>query len=566
MKNLFKENRNLIFILIAAGFLVYANTLLNGMFWDDNDFILNNAFVKDWSFLGKYFSENVIAGAGFGSNYWRPVLLFIFSLEYHIWGAWAPGYHFVNMATHTIDALLLFFILFKLFKNRKLAFFTSLIFAIHPVQTEAVAYANSLGDSLSVFFIFFGFFLYQEGRRLGPLMLYSLALMTKETAIIMPGLIMLIDFFSQTSEYFWERVKTVLKKIWPYAGIAGFYILLRATSLNFINTFNLYNEKNTFTSSALIRVLTFFHILTVYLGLLFWPAHLHMERSVSIATSIISPTVLTGALIFAAMLVLAKISWKKWPEVSFGILWFFAGLLPVSNIIVPINGLLYEHWLYLPMIGFFLAVFRFSPAGRFKKDKLFLCIFIILLSLLGLRTILRNSDWHDPVRFYTGTLKYSPSSYRIINNLGMTYAERHEDGLAEETYKRAISLDPKSAVSYYNLGNLLKAEGKINEAISYYQDAINADPKFSLSYRAIAQIYLDGKGYQKAREILEEYLKIAGENENDLFLLYQISVQEKNYGAASNYIKRAIGLDPENSYLQKTYFDIINIEHPAGGG
>ena len=88
-----------VIVLIFLGLAFYANTLRNGMFWDDNDFILNNAYVQSFSFV-KFFSENLIAGAGFVSNYWRPVLLTVFSLEWHLFHNFAAGYHFVNMATH----------------------------------------------------------------------------------------------------------------------------------------------------------------------------------------------------------------------------------------------------------------------------------------------------------------------------------------------------------------------------------------------------------------------------------------------------------------------------------
>ncbi|MGC8867035.1 MAG: hypothetical protein ACP5PA_02335, partial [Elusimicrobiales bacterium] len=93
-------NRYFIILFIVVGFILYANSFQNQMFWDDDDFILKNRFIKDWRYLPKYFSENIIAGSGLLSDYWRPMLLIIFCLEWHLWKDWSFGYHFVNTSFH----------------------------------------------------------------------------------------------------------------------------------------------------------------------------------------------------------------------------------------------------------------------------------------------------------------------------------------------------------------------------------------------------------------------------------------------------------------------------------
>jgi len=468
MTKKYKKYSNIIIalLLIIIGFAVYANSFQNQMFWDDNDFILNNQFIKDWQYFPKYFSENVIAGAGFLSNYWRPALLTVFSIEWHLWGDWVSGYHFVNTSFHIADAILLFLILLHLFKKRWLASLTALVFLVHPLQTEAVTYVNSLGDSLSVFFMFLGVLFYLKKNR---------------------------------NYIFWSLV-------WPFLVLAGVYILLRATVLNFINTFNLYTEENVFTENLHFRLFTFFKVLTIYFGLIFWPANLHMERSVEIATSLNSVSVIFGGIIFIGLLALAFKYFKKFPVFSFGILWFFIGLAPTSNILIPISGILYEHWLYLPIIGISLIVvwLGIKLAQKYKIQKLLLVIFVILLIAMSIQTITRNSQWKDPITFYEQTLKYSPNSYRIVNNLGMAYDDKNDYGQAEKMYKRAISLDSSNPVAYHNLGNTYKKMGKKDLAIESFQAAIKLDPKFFFSYNALINIYLENKEYEKAKQVLQQ--------------------------------------------------------------
>lgn len=494
----------IILLFSVAGFIAYANTFQNKMFWDDNDFILNNAYIKDWGYFPKYFTENVIAGAGFLSNYWRPALLFVFSLEWHLWESWETGYHLVNASFHIANAILLFAILFYIFRKHVPAIFTALIFLLHPVQTEAVAYVNSLGDSLSVFFIFLGIIFYLKFRASQKtplyshfyfltLLMYILALMSKETAIIMPALVFIADFFfqNQNGEFsLKEKIKEGWRTIWPLLTLAVIYILLRATDLNFINTFNLYNEKNVFASNFHIRLFTFFRVLTNYFGLLFWPFELHMERGVELAASFFSSSVILGGFIFLGLLALALKYFKKLPVLSFGILWFFIGLVPTSNILIPINGILYEHWLYLPMIGIFSVLVYLGEilAKKYNLKKVFYFVLAGFLIFMSVLTINRNKDWRDPITFYNQTLKYAPASYRIINNLGMAYAEQSDYEQAEKMYKKAIDLDPSSPVAYHNLGNTYKAIGKTDLAIENFKKALLLDPNFIFSQNALKNL------------------------------------------------------------------------------
>ncbi len=571
-----KKRGNLltIFLFIIFGFIIYANTFAVPIFWDDEDNITNNQYIKKWDYFPRFFSENLIAGAGLVSNYWRPMLLVIFSTGWHIWGDWPGGYHFINISLHIANAILLFLILTYLFKHRGLAFLTSSVFLVHPLQTEAITPATGTADPLWVLFAFLGIFFYlkfrisnklsfQSGYYFLSLAMYVLALMSKEIAIIIPALIFISDFFFKPMEEemsFKERLKKIIKIIWPFLVLAGFYILLRATVLNFQNTFNFYNqESNAFASHFYIRFFTFFRVLIVYLGLFFWPHNLHMERSVEIATSFFSLDVILGGLLFAGLLILAFTQFKRLPILSFGILWFFIGLAPTSNILVPINNTLYEHWLYLPLIGIFLILFWLGIVitREFRYQKIFLIIPIIFLVFLGYVTINRNHEWRDPITFYKQILKYTPNSYRVINNLGKTYAEAGDYQKAEIMYKKAINLDPAGPTAYHNLANIYNASQKEDLAEQYFRLAIKADPNFVYSYNALANMYLKNQKYREARQIFEDYLEYDKTKTNTLFLLAQIAVAEKDFKGALDYLEKALVIEPQNQIVQTAIQQIL---------
>ncbi len=536
-------SRKLFSIILIAflGFILYGNTLNNELFWDDDQFILENAYIKDVNHFSKFFSENLIAGAGRSSDYWRPALLTVFSIEWHLWGPSPFGFHLTNMLFHITDAILLFLILGHLFKKRHLALFTSLVFLAHPLQTEAVSYANSLGDSLSVFFIFSSILSFtvfrQSGKKVSESFAYYLslgsfilALMSKETAIITPALITLTDMFMTSPAEWKKRIREMALASAPFYLLGFGYVLLRATVLNFVNTFNLYNETNAFTGSIWTRILTFFSILTIYVSLIFWPYNLHMERSIAVATSVFDIQVLFGICIVIACVLLVYKTYKKYPLISFGVLWFFIALAPTSNILVPINGLLYEHWLYVPLIG--IAIFIYAIAeiitDRFPQTKvMILTVTIIIFISLGVRTIIRNNDWESSITFYQKVLKYAPTSYRIRNNLGMELSERGRYEEAEESYAQAIALDATNPIAYHNLANAYKDTNQATLAIENYKQALELDPNFYYSYGALINLYFAQKNYSQAEKVLRMYIAHDPENRELREVLEALIAEEK---------------------------------------
>ena len=535
-----------IVFLIAIGLLVYFNSFGNQMFWDDNDGILNNAYIKNWQYWPKFFTENLIAGSGLVSNYWRPMLLTVFSFEWHLWQDNVFGYHLINTLFHIFNAILLFLILKICLKKKWPVFFLALIFLVHPVQTEAVTYVSGLADPLSVFFIFLGLFFYlqflQKNKKVFywlSVLSYPLALMSKETAIIMPILIFLVEWLYRRGEHF--SFAEIIKKYGPFIFFAAIYIILRLTVLNFQNTLNLYNEENLFTSRFDIRILTFLKTLPIYLGLIFYPISLHMERTIEIPTSLADPLVLGGIAIVLISIFLMVIFFRRRPEIPFGLLWFFVGMVPVSNIFVPVSGLIYEHWLYLPLIGVFIAVYYLIEKSitQYHLEKLLLIVAIVLVIFFSWRTILRNAEWRDPITFYTQTLQYAPESYRIWNNLGMAYDDNGQYLLAERAYQTAISIDPDNPIAYHNLGNLHFKLNRLDEAEKYFLEAIKRDQTFYYSYFSLAKLYLGQNNSIAAKNILQRYLEINGPHAEILYLLSNIYENEKDFANAERYLLEA---------------------------
>lgn len=539
-------------VLIILGLSLYAFGFNNEMFWDDDDFILNNGYVKDLKYFPNYFSENIIAGAGLVSNYYRPVLLTVFALEWKVFGDNPVGWHFVNAFTHSLNCVLLFMLLWKLFR-KKWVFIPALIFLIHPLQTESVVYVNSFGDSLSVFFSFIGLHLVEYSLRaknwsrvfgyFAASLCFVLAILSKETAIIFPALALLIIWFKSSGGFKKRIVNGIVYSV-PFWILCFVYLGLRAGPLNFKNSFNLYDQPNAYSESIWIRVLTFFHALWVYVGLIFFPKTLHMERSLPYETSLFSLKVILGLAVLFVFGFLVVRFYKKKPEIVFGVFWFFIALGPVSNILVPINGMIYEHWLYVPIVGIGIIIgvvcsWLWKIFNAYRYSLVVLGVVIVLA--LSYRSYLRILEWKNPVTFFEQTLKFSPGNYRILNNLGMELSEDGKQNDAIARYKEAINLDYSNPVAHHNLGNIFASISKFTEAQKEYEVALNQDPKFIFSYLNLTNVYLAEEKYVEARQTLEKSL-LHIKNRPEIYVyLAQIAEKQGDKEAVSRYLSQVKG-------------------------
>src|SRR3989344_1896660 len=215
-----------ILVLAAAGFFIYAFNLDNPLFWDDDDWIINNVFVHDitWNNLKFWFSHNTLAGVGLDSNYYRPFLFLTFAINYVASGIQPIFWHLTSNLIHIANAVLVFFLLkrFDLGSSKRsnlLAFLTAFIFTIHPLQTEAVTYIAGRGDSLVVFFMFLALFLFIKSKdnpsksliyKFISLASAAIGILSRETGIIFPFLLVVFYIaFISTDKFLYQRLRRI---------------------------------------------------------------------------------------------------------------------------------------------------------------------------------------------------------------------------------------------------------------------------------------------------------------------------------------------------------------------
>jgi hypothetical protein len=218
-------------ILVIAGLFIYANSFSNKLFWDDDDMIINNVYIKDWSYFPKYFSENLIAGSGQISNYWRPLLLVSFAVDYHFFGLSPTGYHLTNLFWHLLSAWLLYLLFYQLIKKQFLSFWPAFLFLVHPLQTEAVTYVAGRADPMSTALVLgslLNYVLYRQKSRViffvFSLLLFISSLFVKEQSIMLPALIFIIEFFFFFNKDNWLKS---LKFFLPFVFVSISFFLVR---------------------------------------------------------------------------------------------------------------------------------------------------------------------------------------------------------------------------------------------------------------------------------------------------------------------------------------------------
>ncbi len=549
MRNFLSKNSTLIIILVAAGFFIYAFNLHNPLIWDDNDWIVNNPAVHSlsWSDIKFWFTNNTLAGIGMKSNYYRPFLFFTFAVNFVIGGIKPLGYHLLSNLIHIGNAILVFYIFNLAVKKRLVAFLTALFFLIHPLQTEAVTYISGRGDPLNIFFMLMALFLFFLAERGGlswkswqrwlSLGFLVLALLSRETAIIFPALLMVFYIAFISGDSFLRSLKRAFVKALPYLALVFTYGIFRLTVLNFKNTLNFYDQPNIYSSHLYVRFFTFLKVLLAYFRLLIVPTGLHMERSMDPQLSFFKWPVWLGGLIILGLIFLLFYLYRKDPGSLnpkphtlnpfsiwfFGIGWFFVALAPVSGI-TPINALIYEHWLYLPLIGFFFIVsyylekiFAFLKQRRLPIAHWLLAIGCIgYFSFFGIQSIKRNVIWGKPIPFYEDILKYEPDSARINNNLGNMYYNEGDVAKAEEFYRKATEGEDIFPQPHFNLGSILQSKNDIFGAIREYKKAIEIDPNFYYPYQNLVVVYAKQGDLNNAVATLEK-LKELRPNDSQVY-------------------------------------------------
>jgi tetratricopeptide (TPR) repeat protein len=573
-----------VIIVAAVCFLAYSNTFHVPFQFDDVTRMVQEPYVRD---IRQFFDfQGSKWYAGDYAFRMRTAGYFTFALNYWLGGEDVAGYHIVNIVVHTVNALLVYALVVLSLrtpvlrearmqgKGRAIALFSALLFASHPVQTEAVTYIVQRLASLATLFYLLSVVSYARWRlglsggssHFRQLHWYSLSLVsailamkTKETAFTLPVVICLYEamlFRGRAGKRALPLVPLLLTMLIIPAGLIGAGKPLGEVISD--------ASAATRVQSILSRhdyLATELRVIVTYLRLLFFPFGqnfdydyplFHSFSDLPVLLSLFLIVLLLGLAVYLVFREKGKASLLR--LVSFGIFWFFI-TLSVESGVVPIADVIFEHRLYLPSAGFFMALAAAGFVGaRWLQDKrkvkmnaaVVVVSVAVIVCFSGL-AYARNMVWGSEVSLWRDVIKKSPQKARGYNGLGLAYYNLRDYDRAIGEFEMAIALYPEYAVALNNMGNAFLREGIYDRAIDAQTRAIaleSGNPIFrfnrGVSYDAMGQYDRAIEDYEKAVALDPSY----ADAYNNLGVVYHRKGQLPQ--AIEEYTK-AVALNPGNS-------------------
>lgn len=546
------------FVIFLGGVLCYSSSLRNEFVWDDVHFIQNDPNIHSTRNIDQLLTKNVGYGGGSRNNFYRPVFSIINMINYMMGGGQPLAFRITSVLLHAACAVLIWLLFLRLSGNIWVSFSAGLLFALHPVQTQAVAYTAGRADSLYVLFgtlsiILFLKYIDRPGHRI-PLALsvlsLSLALLSKETAIIIPFLTLLC--VNRLKGPF-RKDKSSYKKTFPLFALTAVYILLRFTVLDFSKTS--YSGLSLETPSFLTRSLTACKALFMYLRFLIAPTGFQMETHLPASTSLADPAALMSltALILIAFLMFRFR--KKFKNAVFGISWFLISLAPVLNLF-PVNAFIAIHWLYLPSAGFFFAVssliwFALRKTGPYRT-RCFLLLLTVAAILLGGLTWRKNFEWKDQITLYESILRYSRTP-RVYVNLGNIYVNRGDLDKARKYYLEALKIAPGQTEAHVNLAYIHNARKDYDKAEKRLETALDLSPRHPNAHFNLAVVYFNTGRTDQAVERIQRTIELNPNHIPALNILGRYYYRIGRRGKAASLFARSLRLSPGQPGIKRLY-------------
>lgn len=470
----------LLLILVLTAFL-YANSLSNPFAGDDHYVIFRNFETPESWTIRSLFQRSLFSTPPSETPYFRPLTLLTFALNYSLAGDRPGGYRAVNIVFHLMVVASACFLLARL-TNMRSALFASLLFAVHPVHVQSVAFIASRSELLYAFSAFLSLIFWHSAStakaRSGwsfrglALFCFFLGLFAKETMVVVPALALLMDLTFCDALYSRERLK---QTVYGYLGFAVLFAIYLAFRLRL--GFSLTME-GTLELNLLSRVLLAVKLFGYHVYLAFYPVHLYLFRTVEVPLSILEFPVIAGGLAIGILALVARLFWFTCRPISFGILWFFVSIMPVLNLTI-LNQPLMENWLYLPIFGLVVSFVSFIQTLAAQKGELRAAAFLLsgIAVLLSARTVLRNLEWKNPVRLFLANVEAYPDSSKAWFSLGDALVQQGLWSEAARTYGQGLKINPRNVQKTVALGMLLSKMGRDKEADRAFDEAKKMAPE-----------------------------------------------------------------------------------------
>ncbi len=501
--------------VLAASFLVYLGTLQFEFVYDDLGQIVTNPAVQSWKYLPVYFRSNVWIQQLPVGNYYRPLFLAWLLINHTLFGLHPAFWHLTTVLAHVGVTALVYGLAMRLTRDRRIALVAALLFGLHPVHLEAVAWISGVTEPLMALLLIPAFLSYlnwrERGRRaswmMAALAFYALALLSKETSVVLPALVFVYEWLYSPEAGKWgQRLRGALMAAAPFVVLTLAYLPARALALHGV-------AHKTVELGPKIALLTIPSVLWWYVRLLVAPVGLSVFYDTPYVTHISLRYVLlplVGVVLAIGVLVWW---WRKTrsPLIAFASAWLLLPILPLLNLtLLPMGDFIHDRYLYLPSVGLSILLAMAlaqldtrqvlgRPAGQAAA--------LGLAAVMAFGTVAQSVPWANDLLLYYHGMAVAPNNDLPRNKLAASLVLHGMFNEGIRMYRVVLANDPDYWYANYRMGYAQYMTGHYSEAERYLARAteLHGTPD-EFYYLGLAQEKLDK--LDGAQAALEQAIKL----------------------------------------------------------
>ena len=527
--------------------------------FDDDEYVTRNPNV----YKGVSVDSFIWACSTSCAGNWHPLTWLSHMLDCEMYGLKPAGHHITNLLLHTVNTLLLFWVLRNATGGLWRSAFVAVLFALHPLHVESVAWVAERKDILSGFFWMLTIAAYIRyakrpavGRYLWLVLFFGLGLTAKPMLVTLPFVLLLLDWWplGRFQRLGQDGLTNPSLRMLIVEKIPLFVLTIGSCIITYVVQQSSGATALTERLSLSVRVSNALVSYAAYLCKMFYPVNLaiyypHPLNNIPLWQPIVAFITLAFVSVFVIYLA------RRQRYLIVGWLWYIGTLVPVIGLVQVGEQAMADRYTYLPLTGIFIMIAWGAAelAGKRRYRQLFLVVpaGLVLVALLMLTRVQVNR-WQNSIILFEHTLGITENNYRMHNNLGMVLVEEGEADKAVEQYRLALGIRPNHVSAMNNLGVALLKQGKVNEAVSYLLQSAQISPTFQTYNNLGTALARQGK----SGEAVEYYQKGLEMNPDDADAHTNLGNVLRKLGRAKEAVehhRRALEIDP---YDAKAHYNL----------
>jgi len=534
--------------------LPYLNSLHGELTFDDLGLIRDNPLISGHHAAALPLWTTVYNP---GALY-RPLTMMTYFVQTRL-GEGVVGLHVVNIALHVLVSVAAYYLAAALLGSTLVATVAGILFAVHPIHTEAVASIVGRAELLAALFVVLALLAFIRAAeapapralrwRITSLAALVFGLLAKESAFTAIPLCAVVLLWVRPD----TTARQLMRALVPYGLVGVGYLLVR---LVVVGTLSLPTTPDLLDNPLahvplLPRVETALVVLSHYLALLAFPLRLSADYSfneVPVVGSVLDPRLLAAIGLFVLLALLIAVNRQHARPLTLAAAFGACALALTANLLFPIGTIKAERLLYLPSWGWCLAVgWLVAQAARTRHRQVVFAVVGLVVAAYAGRTWVRNRDWRDNFSLFTAAVRDAPKSAKAHFNLGNAYAERHDADRALLEFREALRLYPPDADAAFGIGRMYEVKGMDALALDWYARATQLNPEHLKAHLNLGLLRYRRGDFAQAETELHTGLQAVPDDARLLLALSLVAIAQGDEAGAREYLRRAEPLAQEDT-------------------